>query len=139
MQAISVSAHISAPIEKVWDFWNTPEHIMQWYHASDDWHVPHAENNPVAGGEFSFGMAARDGSENFDFEGTYTGVILNELIEYIILDGRKVVVTFDEVGGWVSITETFETEDINAVELQREGWQSILDNFKKYAENREAE
>lgn len=84
-------------------------------------------------------MAARDGSENFDFEGTYTRVIPNELIEYIILDGRKVVVTFDEVGGWVSITETFETEDVNAVELQREGWQSILDNFKKYAENREAE
>lgn len=134
MQAITVSIHVDAPIEKVWEYWNTPKHIMQWSHASDDWHTPHAENDLRVGGKFRVGYAAKDGSESFDFIGTYTYIIEYEKIEYTIADGRNVMVLFIEEHGGTKITEVFDTEDINTVDEQREGWQAILENFKKHVE-----
>ncbi|MDD2916294.1 MAG: SRPBCC domain-containing protein [Candidatus Gracilibacteria bacterium] len=142
MESLTISIHVHAPIEKVWEYWSTPEHIIQWSHASDDWHTPHAENDLRTGGKFSIGYAARDGSASFDFTGTYTRVVQHKTIEYTIGEmteyeleaGRKVQVSFEDQGKYVLITETFEMENIHTVEEQRSGWQSILENFKIYAE-----
>jgi uncharacterized protein YndB with AHSA1/START domain len=141
--AITVNTIVEKPITKAWELWNSPEHIMKWSHASDDWHTPHAENDLRVGGKFLMRMVAKDGSASFDFIGTYTSVKEGELIEYTIDDGRKVSVRFESVGeagagnsatSATKITETFDPESINSLELQREGWQAILENFKKYAE-----
>ena len=133
--AITVEAVIKAPVEKVWKFWSDPKHITQWCNASDDWHAPYAENDLRLNGKFKTTMAAKDGSASFDFEGVYTNVQPNRVIEYIITDGRKVKITFSGNSTETKVTETFEAEDINPVEMQRGGWQAILDNFKKYAES----
>ena len=143
MSTISISTIVHAPIQKVWECWNGPEHIMEWSHASDDWYTPHAENDPRTGGKFSTGFAARDGSASFDFAGIYSRVVPYETIEYTIgamaeyeLEaGRKVQISFEDQGGQVLITETFDKEDINSEELQRAGWQAILENFKTYTES----
>ena len=132
--AITVEALVKAPIEKVWSNWTEPKHITKWNQASDDWHSPHAENDLRTGGKFKTTMAAKDGSMSFDFEGVYTNVQLHKVIEYTLLDGRKVKITFSGTGKETNVTETFEAEDENSVELQRGGWQAILDNFKKYTE-----
>lgn len=131
---ITVATTVNAPIGKVWEYWNKPGHITQWNHASDDWHAPYAENDLRIGGIFKTTMAARDGSVSFDFWGAYTNVIEHELIEYTMGDGRTARVSFFADGQTCKITETFEAEDINSVELQQGGWQAILDNFKKYTE-----
>ena len=131
---ITVQATINAPIKKVWQYWTTPEHITQWYNASDDWHAPRAENDVQVGGKFMTRMEAKDGSFGFDFNGIYDEVITNELISYTIEGGRKVSIVFDGNGNETTVTETFETENENPVEMQRGGWQAILDNFKKYVE-----
>lgn len=133
--AITVESVVNAPVAQVWEFWGKPEHITQWANASDDWHAPYADNDLQTGGKFKTTMAAKDGSFSFDFEGVYTNVIEHSLIEYIMADGRKVSVTFKSVGDTTEIVETFEPEDINSLEMQRGGWQAILDNFKKYAES----
>lgn len=132
--AITVETLVKAPIEKVWSNWTEPKHITKWNQASDDWHSPHAENDLRTGGKFKTTMAAKDGSMSFDFEGVYTNVQLHKVIEYTLLDGRKVKITFSGTGKETNVTETFEAEDENSVELQRGGWQAILDNFKKYTE-----
>ncbi len=134
---ITVTATIHAPVEKVWKLWSTPEDIMQWNSASDDWHTTKAENDLRTGGTFSSRMEAKDGSFGFDFGGVYDEVKNQELIAYTLGDGRTVSVTFTADGDNTSIVETFEAETANPVELQRGGWQAILNNFKKYAEGKE--
>ena len=132
---ITVETTVNAPVEKVWKSWGEPEHIKNWCAASEDWHAPKAENDLRTGGKFSTRMEAKDGSFGFDFGGIYDNVKKNELIEYTIGDGRKVNVTFSPSGEQTKIVETFDAEATNPVEMQRGGWQAILDNFKKYTES----
>ena len=132
---ITVEAAIVAPIEKVWKYWTEPQHIIQWNNASEDWHTPHAENDLKEGGRFTSRMEAKDGSFGFDFGGTYTLVETNKQIEYTLDDGRKVSINFTSQGNETTVVETFEAENMNSIELQKGGWQAILDNFKKYVEN----
>jgi uncharacterized protein YndB with AHSA1/START domain len=132
--AITIEATVNAPVEKVWAFWNEPQHITKWAQASDEWHAPYADNDLKANGKFKTTMAAKDGSFSFDFEGVYDTVQQHKLIEYTIADGRKVKIQFAANGNTTKITEAFEAEETNPVEMQRGGWQAILDNFKKYAE-----
>ena len=131
---IEVKALINSPVEKVWKCWTTPEDIVKWNNASDDWHTPKAENDLIKGGKFLSRMEAKDGSVGFDFWGIYTEVKTNKLIEYTMGDGRKVKIEFTAHANETSIVESFEAETANSIEMQRNGWQAILDNFKKYAE-----
>jgi uncharacterized protein YndB with AHSA1/START domain len=132
--AITVEAIIKRSLEKVWNCWTEPAHITKWNNASDDWHTPYAENDLRTNGKFKSTMAAKDGSVSFDFEGIYTNVQLHKVIEYVLADERKVKIVFTEKGNEVHVAETFELESENSLELQRGGWQAILDNFKKYTE-----
>ena len=132
---VTVEATVNAPVEKVWKTWSEPQHITHWCAASDDWHAPKAENDLRTGGTFSTRMEAKDGSFGFDFGGVYDNVKKNELIEYTMGDGRKVKVTFSPSGDQTKVVETFDAESTNPVEMQRGGWQAILDNFKKYTES----
>ncbi|RNL54600.1 SRPBCC family protein [Pedobacter jejuensis] len=134
LQPITIETIVNASTEKVWEFWNNPEHIKNWAFASPDWHAPHAENDLREGGQFTTTMAAKDGSMSFDFGGTYTTVEENKLIEYILGDGRTVKIVFEGDEATTKITETFDPETQNPVEMQRDGWQAILDNFKKLTE-----
>lgn len=131
---ITVEAAIAAPLEKVWQYWTEPQHIIQWNNASEDWHTPHAENDLKEGGRFMSKMEAKDGSFGFDFGGTYTLVETNKQIEYTLDDDRKVSIHFISKGNATTVVETFEAENMNSIELQKSGWQAILDNFKKYVE-----
>lgn len=131
---ITVEATINSPIEKVWHYWTEPEHITKWNSASDDWHTPWAKNDLRTGGNFSSRMEAKDGSMGFEFGGVYDEVREHEYIEYTMGDGRKVKVHFTPEGKSTKVTESFEAEDTNPVEMQQGGWQAILDNFKKYTE-----
>lgn len=131
---ITVEAIVKAPVEKVWTYWNEPQHITKWNQASDDWHTPHSENDLRVGGKFSATMAAKDGSFSFDFWGVYSTVEKHKVIEYTLGDGRKVSITFSGNGNETKVTETFEAENENPIEMQRGGWQSILNSFKKYTE-----
>ena len=131
---ITVKTTVTTSIEKAWDFWTNPKHITKWNNASDDWHCPKATNDLKTGGKFNFTMAAKDNSMSFYFEGTYTNIIEFKLIEYTIVDGRKVKISFEETQNGIEIIESFEPETMNPEDLQRQGWQSIIDNFKKYAE-----
>lgn len=134
-QSITVEATINAPVTKVWEVWTLPEHITKWCNASDDWHAPRAENDLRAGGRFTTRMEAKDGSFGFDFGGVYDEVMSNKLISYTIDDGRRTIIIFSPAGSETKVTETFEAETQNPVEMQRGGWQAILNNFKKYAES----
>lgn len=132
---ITIQSTIEAPIEKVWEFWTRPEHIVNWAFASDDWEAPRAENDVRTGGKFKTVMAAKDKSSSFDFGGIYTDVRGHELIEYDMDDGRHVKIEFTEVPEGVKVVQSFDPENENSEEMQRSGWQAILDNFKKYAES----
>ena len=132
--SITVATTIRANVEKVWKYWSEPEHIRNWCKATDDWHAPYADNDLRVDGRFKTTMAAKDGSFSFDFGGVYTTVVTNKLIEYTMDDSRKVSVSFTSKGNETEVVETFEAEDMNPVEMQRSGWQAILDNFKKYTE-----
>ncbi len=131
---ITINVSIEKPIETVWKCWNTPSDIEKWNAASKDWHTINAKNDIRNGGSFSYRMEAKDGSVGFDCNGIYTKVIDYKLIEYTMEDDRKASVCFLELGNKTEIMETFELENENSVELQRNGWQSILDNFKKHVE-----
>lgn len=131
---ITVESTVHAPVAKVWTCWTTPEHITQWNNASDDWHTPKAENDLRAGGKFLTRMEARDGSFGFDFSGTYDEVDMHRHIAYTLEDGRKVAIRFMEKDGVTQVSETFDPEGQNPADMQRAGWQAILDNFKKYTE-----
>ncbi|HEY9063258.1 MAG TPA: SRPBCC family protein [Pseudobacteroides sp.] len=131
---ITIETIVNRPIEKVWESWTLPQHIMAWNNASEDWYTPSAENDLRVGGKFNYKMAARDGSYSFDFCGVYDEVVSGKKIVYTIVDGRKVVIDFTDVNGGVKVVETFEAEETNPIEIQRSGWQAILDNFKRYTE-----
>jgi uncharacterized protein YndB with AHSA1/START domain len=133
---ITVETLVSADIESIWRAWNTPVDIMQWNAASADWHTPICRVDLRPGGRFYARMEAKDGSAGFDFEGVYIRVIDKALIEYSMSDGREVTVRFEEVHGGVKVTETFDADDEYSAEVQQEGWQSILDNFRRYVETR---
>lgn len=125
---------VNATVEKAWKVWNAPEHITKWAIGSPDWHTPYAENDLKVGGKFLSRMAAKDGSSSFDFIGTYDVVQKHKTIAYTMDDGRKVNITFTNDGNGTKIVETFDPETENTVELQRKGWQTILNNFKVHIE-----
>ncbi len=131
---ITVATSVRLPLDEAWKLWTEPEHITHWNQASDDWQTPWAENDLRPGGTFDFRMEARDGSSGFDFSGVYDEVRTGEKIAYTMDDGRKAEVTFAKHGPDTAITEEFEAESENPVEMQRRGWHSILDHFKRYAE-----
>ena len=132
---IKITSYINASIENVWKKWTTPEHICNWNFAGEDWHCPVARIDLVVGGSFTFIMAARDASFQFDFEGTYTEVIAQSRINILLADGRLWNTTFEEVEGGVKVTEEFDPENENPEDMQRTGWQMILDRFKNYVES----
>ncbi len=131
---ITVEAMVKGDPKAVWHAWNNPDDIKQWNAASDDWHTTSSTVDLCEGGTFSSRMEARDGSEGFDFEGTYTRIVPEELIEYSMSDGRAVRVEFSKTAGGVRVREIFDAETVYPPELQREGWQAILDNFARYVE-----
>lgn len=133
-QLLTVEATINAPVEKVWKNYTSPEDIIKWNTASDDWHTTKSENDLKPGGKFSSRMEAKDGSFGFDFWGIYDNVKTNELIEYTMGDGRKAKVLFIPENDKTKIVVDFEPENENSIEMQKGGWQAILDNFKKYTE-----
>src|SRR4051795_6376708 len=132
---ITVDAVINADTKKVWDYWTKPEHITKWNFASDDWHCPKAENDLRVGGKMNSRMEAKDGSFGFDFEGTYDEVIDQKKITYTMADGRQATTNFENLGGKTKTTTTFDAENQNPVEMQKGGWQAIMNNFKKYTES----
>jgi len=129
---ISIEAVVNAPAETVWKAWNTPQHIMQWNAADPGWHCPASENDLRVQGKFKHRMQARDGSYGFDFEGRYDKVEPHREISYTMPDGRTVTTWFSEVEGKTTIKSTFDAETENSNELQRQGWQAILNNFVNY-------
>lgn len=132
---ITVQTTVIADAEKVWNCWTEPQHIMHWNFASDDWHCPTAENDLRTGGRMKSRMEAKDGSFGFDFEGIYDEVIDLKKIAYTMPDGRQAVTTFESENGGVKVITVFDAEMQNSVELQKQGWQAILNNFKKYSEH----
>jgi uncharacterized protein YndB with AHSA1/START domain len=134
-QKINIEATIKASLAKVWQYYTEPKHITQWNNASDDWHTTRAENDLHKGGKFLSRMEAKDASFGFDFTGVYDEVKVNEYIAYTIDDGRKVEIDFSAQGNQCKIRIAFEAETQNPIEMQREGWQAILDNFKKYTQS----
>ncbi len=135
-QKITVEVVVASSLDAVWERWTTPKDIMQWNNASDDWHTLGASNDLKAGGKFVYRMEAKDGSFGFDFGGIYDLVKPREHISYTIGDGRKVEINFTSNGTETRVVETFEAETENSLEMQRNGWQAILNNFKKYTESR---
>lgn len=132
---ITVSAKITSPVDKVWEWWTNPIHIMKWNNASPNWHTPKAVNDLNKGGLFNYRMESIDGTMGFDFSGRYELIELNSIIEYKMDDGRNATIHFIPNGNITEVIEIFEAEDVNSLELQKAGWQSILDNFKKYTES----
>lgn len=132
---IQIETTVNAPISKVWEYWNGPEHITQWNTGHPDWHTPTASNDLRVGGRLESRMEAKDGSLGFDFGGTYTSVDDQKHLAYTLDDDREVNVTFEETDKGIHIIETFEAESENPVEMQQQGWHGILDNFKRYTES----
>lgn len=132
---ITVQTTINATIEKVWSCWTKPEHITGWAFASDDWEAPFAQNEPWAGGTFKTRMQSKDGATGFDVEGMYDVVKMHERIEYTMSDGRQVHIIFKQTPRGINVIERFDAESEHTEEMQRAGWQAILDNFKKYVEH----
>src|SRR5262245_47711963 len=126
---ITVETTVKAGLDRVWDAWNNPDDIKQWNSAQDDWHTTRSTVDLREGGKFTSRMEAKDGSEGFEFEGIYTRIVPHKTIEYRMGDGREVKVEFVERPDSVLVKETFDTETENPPELQRQGWQAILDNF----------
>lgn len=131
---ITVETSVNAAPGKVWDTWNAPEDIQRWNSPHESWHTTRSEVDLREGGTFVSRMEARDGSEGFDFEGTYTRVVPGQVIEYRMSDGREVTIEFIESPDGVLVRETFDAETENPPEIQQQGWQAILDSFGRYAE-----
>ncbi|MGD9711888.1 MAG: SRPBCC domain-containing protein [Thermomicrobiales bacterium] len=131
---LHVEATIDAPVAKVWEYYNDPERITAWNSASEDWHTPTSRNDVRTGGSFSHRMEARDGSQGFDFEGTYDEVVDLKKIAYTMTDGRHATVDFEDLGGSTRVAIDFDPENEFPQEFQQEGWQAILDAFKTYTE-----
>ncbi len=134
-ERILIEAVVKRQRSDVWALWNEPEHITQWNFASDDWRCPRAENDLRVGGRLCSRMEAKDGSFGFDFEAVYDEVLRPSKLSYTLTDGRRVKTCFEDTGGGTRIATEFEAEAENSAEMQRMGWQAILDNFKKYAES----
>ncbi len=134
--SVTVETFVYAPAQRVWECWTKPEHVTKWNQASPDWHCPRGESDLREGGTFSFRMEAKDGSMGFDFGGTYTSVAPEKRLSYVMADGRAVTVTFEERDGGTRVSETFDAEGENPVEMQRGGWQAILDAFRAYVQSR---
>ncbi len=132
---ITIQATISADKKKVWDYYIDPKHIIHWNFASDDWCCPSAENDLRVGGKYIARMEAKDKSSSFNFEATYDEIVLGEKFTFTLEDGRTVHVSFETVDGKTQVTVIFDAEKENSEEMQRDGWQSILNNFKSYVEN----
>jgi uncharacterized protein YndB with AHSA1/START domain len=132
---ITVEVTVNATINRVWKFWTSPEHIIHWNNASEDWHTPRAENDFRVGGSFLSRMEAKDGSFGFDFAGAYNEIETHKRIVFTLFDGRKVRINFEVDGISTTIIESFEAENENSVELQKYGWQAILNNFKRHVES----
>lgn len=134
MQLITIQSNIQAPIQKVWECFTNPDHVVNWNFAATDWHCPSASNQLIVGGEFHYIMAAKDNSMQFDFWGTYQKIENDKNIEILLGDGRTMRVLFEEGETGTIVTEQFEPEKVNPAEMQQAGWQMILDNFKRYVE-----
>lgn len=132
---ITVGKSIESNIDKVWEYWTKPKHIINWNFATDEWCCPNVENNLQPNGKFSWRMEAKDGSMGFDFEGIYEKIKEKEFVSYKMADGRKVDIEFIQKENNIEIKESFDAEGTNADEQQRAGWQSILNNFKTYVES----
>lgn len=132
---ITVQNVIAADAGKVWNYYNSPEHIVKWNFAAEDWQCPRAENDMRPGGKYSSRMEAKDGSWGFDFEAVYDKVDEGKEFTYTMADGRKANVVFNGKGDQTEVVVTFDAENQNPVEMQKGGWQAILDNFKKYTES----
>lgn len=133
-QQISIETNIKAPLHTVWNAYTTPEHIVQWNFASEEWCCPHAETDLRPGGAYKARMEAKDGSFGFDFEATYERIEQNELLVMSLTDGRMVRTTFVQTAASTTVTTVFDAEQENSMEMQRNGWQAILDNFGAYVE-----
>ncbi len=133
---IKIDTLVHAPLDYVWETWNTPSHIIHWNHASDDWHSPKADSNFVEGGRFVYRMEAKDNSFGFDFSGTFVEIVDKKRIVTRLDDDRIVQTEFIQENDGVRIIETFEAEDENSVEMQKEGWYAILNNYKLYTESK---
>ena len=131
---VTIEATIAAPADKVWEYWTSPEHITKWNFATDDWCCPSAENDLRVGGTYKARMQAKDGSFGFDFEAVYDEVTEHKKITYTMGDGRVATTIFENLNGSTRLSTTFDAETEHDVEIQRSGWQAILDNFKKYTE-----
>jgi len=133
-KSITIRATIKASREVVWKYLTEPAHVVNWNHASDDWHTTRAENDLQIGGKFNYRMEAKDGSFGFDFGGVYDQIIQNQLLAYSLDDNRKVTVELSGLSDVTVVTETFDAENENPLEMQQTGWQAILDNLKQYTE-----
>lgn len=131
---IQIEATIEAPLAKVWSFWTQPQHITHWNFAADTWCCPRASNDLKVGGQYSARMEAKDGSFGFDFEAVYDQVIDQKKLSYNMSDGRNATTTFESRGSTVKVITVFDAEKMNPEQMQKDGWQSILNNFKKYVE-----
>ena len=133
-QRVRITVETTVPVspELAWEYWTEPRHITQWNQASEDWHTPRAENDLRVGGAFTSRMESKDGKFGFDFGGVYDAVEPHCLLASTLGDGRRVQVSFEPVPAGTRIVETFEAESENSVELQRTGWQAILDNYRRY-------
>lgn len=132
---ITIQATIEADLKKVWEYYTEPQHITNWNFAIDDWCCPHASNDLKPGGKYSARMEAKDGSFGFDFEAIYDEVVPQEKIVYTMLDGRQASIVFNSSNNQTEVVVSFDAETQNSIELQRDGWQAILNNFKKYTES----
>ena len=136
MDPITIDITILAPVEKVWEYYNEPKHIVKWNFAHESWHCPSSENDLRVGGKFNNRMEAKDGSFGFDFVGIYDEVVKNELIKYHMEDGRNVEIIFEKIDeNTTKVKISFDPEKQNSAEMQRDGWYSILNFFHKYVEN----
>jgi len=133
-KSITIRTTIKASREVVWKYLTEPAHVVNWNHASDDWHTTRAENDLQVGGKFNYRMEAKDGSFGFDFEGVYEQIIKEQLIRYSLADNRKVSIELSGLGDVTVVTEIFDAENENPLEMQQAGWQAILDNLKQYTE-----
>lgn len=131
---ITIQAVVAADRQKVWDRYTQPEHITKWNFATDTWHCPAASNDMRVGGKYLARMEAKDGSFAFDFEAVYNEIVDGEKFTYTMPDNREIQVSFEQTDDKTRVTVTFDPENENPVDLQRSGWQSILDNFRRYAE-----
>jgi len=133
---IKVEAIVSAEVPKAWDAYTNPSHITKWNFASEDWHCPRAENDLKTGGRYLARMEAKDGSYGFDFTAIYDEVVPQERLVYTLTDGRQASVEFSTTENGTKVAVVFDPESENSIEMQRDGWQAILNNFKKYLENK---